>query len=95
MGCQVNNGTDRIPITLCPHEFDADPMSRGFQLVEIDSRCFVMVIDGQVELSISIEISDGDSAAVLNGICARRPGDINELPIPRVGKQAVVFVSIP
>ena len=63
--------------------------------VEIKGGWEVVVADGDIELTVAIEISDGDATAVRQGVDAQRARYIGVLFAGDVGKQTIVFETVP
>lgn len=71
-------------------------MTGGAQTIEVEGRVIVVVVDGDVELTVAIEIGDGDAAAVTDLIAAGSAGDVDELAgAAVVGEEAITLVAVP
>ena len=87
---------DRVTIAGHPSfQFHHQAIAALLHLVKIESRWRVVIVDDEIELAITIKISDGDTTTIPNTIRASRPRDIHELTVPDVGEKAFAFVTIP
>src|SRR5262249_31656495 len=92
---QPHLAPDRIPIAALPNQLDLDGVAYFPQVVHVYRRCLVVVVDHYVELTVTIKIRYGNSAAVFDRIGPEWARYIYELAIPGIGKEAFTFITIP
>ena len=88
-------GPDRIAVARSPNELERNPIARPSEAVHIDGRGLIVVVHHEIESAIAIEIGDADAPRIFCIIRSGWAGNVDELTVTDIRKEAVVFVAIP